>query len=69
MFVDKLKEEKKRKTAARKRLFYCTDVSFHVVYNLSHVKNERTYNYLDFGVLHLERMSCCDICCVNIVCT
>ena len=31
------------KTAARKRLCWCADVGVYVVYNLSHVKTERTH--------------------------
>ena len=41
--MDKLKKKKTRKTAARKRLCKCTDVNVYVVYNLSHVKTDRTY--------------------------
>ena len=48
--VDKLKKKKKQtkvKTAAGKRLCQCTDVNVYVVYNLSHVKTERTYTTQD----------------------
>ena len=51
--VDKLKKKKQttRKTAARKRRCLCTDVNVYVMYNLSHVKTERTYILdLDLGV-------------------
>ena len=42
--VVKLKKKKTtKKTAARKRLCLCTDVNVQVVYNLSHVKTERTH--------------------------
>ena len=42
--VDKLKKKQTTgKTAARKRRCWCTDVNVYVVYNLSHVKTERTY--------------------------
>ena len=59
--VDKLKKKKKQttgKTAARKRLCWCTDVTVYVLYNLSHVKTEQNLQPCSTADARQKAVSC-----------